>query len=67
MALIQDTDAAAAARAALPASSRERATVRISGRAVTVTVRPASQVAFLAGRLSHTSTAYAGPPPRTTP
>jgi hypothetical protein len=64
MALIQDADAREAARAALPADARERSTIRLDGREVTVTVRPATRVGFLAGTLSATSSASAGPEPR---
>lgn len=63
MALIQDEDARAAARAALPSSARRRASIRLDGREITVTVRPRTVVPFLAGRLTATSTADAGPPP----
>ncbi len=63
MALIQDSDATAAARAALPASAGERATIWISGREVTVTVRPSTPIAFLQNRLGATATAAAGPEP----
>jgi pilus assembly protein CpaE len=64
MALIQDGDARREARAALPPAARRRATIEVRGRAITVTVRPRSQLGFLAGALSATSTANAGPEPR---
>ncbi len=64
MALIQDADAAAAARAALPTSARRRATVRVRDRAITVTVRPATRLGFLADALAATASANAGPEPR---
>jgi hypothetical protein len=61
MALIQDTDAREAARDALPAGGRRRATIRVDGRAITVTVRPDTPVGFLANILSATASASAGP------
>lgn len=61
MALIQDADPAAAARAALP--SPARAQIRIDGRRITVTVRPATQPPFLASTLASTASAHAGPEP----
>ncbi len=64
MALIQDTDARAAAQEALPPAARPRATIRIDGRAVTVTVRPETLVGFLTDTLSATASASAGPEPR---
>jgi hypothetical protein len=64
MALIQDTDAREAARAALPEAARRRATIRVDGRAITVTVRPETRLGFLAGVLSATASADAGPEPR---
>ena len=71
MALIQDADPAAAARAALPPAARRRATIRVRDRAVTVTVRPATRLAFMKRMLERTSTAHAGPdaaaPPPGTP
>jgi hypothetical protein len=63
MALIQDDDPQAAARAALPSSARERAKIRVHGRRVTVTVRPKAKPAFLAGTLASTAAADAGPEP----
>jgi hypothetical protein len=63
MALIQDADASEAARAALPAPARHRAEIRVHGRRITVTVRPATQPPFLARTLASTATADAGPEP----
>jgi hypothetical protein len=63
MALLQDADGAAAARDALPARARERASVRVRDRVVTVTVRPSTPVGFLRGRLAATASAHAGPEP----
>jgi len=64
MALIQDADAREAARAALPGAARRRATISVDGRAITVTVRPETQLGFLANALSATASADAGPEPR---
>ena len=64
MALIQDADARAAASDALPPAARRRATIRVDGRAVTVTVRPETHIGFLAGALSATASANAGAEPR---
>jgi hypothetical protein len=64
MALIQDTDAGEAARAALPPAARRRATIDVHGRAITVTVRPDTELGFLASALSATASANAGPEPR---
>jgi hypothetical protein len=61
MALIQNADAEAAARAALPPSARGRATIHVHDRRVTVTVRPKTKPAFLAGTLASTAAADAGP------
>jgi hypothetical protein len=61
MALIQDADPAAAARAALPPAARRRATIRVRGRVVAVTVRPATRLTFMTRMLARTSTAHAGP------
>jgi hypothetical protein len=64
MALIQDADAREAARDALPPDVRRRATIRLDGRSVTVTVRPQTSVGFLGDALSATASATAGPEPR---
>jgi hypothetical protein len=63
MALIQDADATAAARAALPAPARRRAEIKVNGRRITVSVRPATQPPFLASALRSTVSAAAGPEP----
>jgi pilus assembly protein CpaE len=63
MALIQDADPRAAARAALPRSVRSHATIRVGDRRVTVTVRPLARPAFAAGALAATASAAAGPEP----
>jgi hypothetical protein len=64
MALLQQAEPHAAARAALPPDVRPRATIRVQGREVTVTVTPATRVAFLADTLTATASAHAGPAPR---
>jgi hypothetical protein len=61
VALLQGTDPAAAARAALPGWSRERAVVRVSGRHVAIRIRPRTVLPLLADRLSAVATADAGP------
>jgi hypothetical protein len=61
VALLQGTDPAAAARAALPGWSRERATVRVSGRRIEIRVRPRTVIPLLADRLDATASADAGP------
>jgi hypothetical protein len=61
IALLQDRDAGAAAREALPARSRRTATVRIDGRRITVAVRP--RVPLVARLLRTSVTAHAGPEP----
>jgi hypothetical protein len=63
MALIQGGDPRAAARAALPAAVRRRATVGIEGRRVTVRVRPRAPLPSLASLVTATATADAGPEP----
>jgi len=63
MALLQDADAAAAAREALPLPARHRAEIHVDGRRITVTVRPATQPPFLASALASTASADAGPEP----
>jgi hypothetical protein len=64
MAVLQDGDPAAAARAALPSGARERATIRVDRRRISVTVRPAAEPGILRGTLSATASADAGPEPR---
>jgi hypothetical protein len=61
MALIQGGDPRAAARRALPAGTRRRATIEIHGRRVTVRIRPDLPVAALERPLTGTATAAAGP------
>jgi hypothetical protein len=63
MAMLQGGDPRAAARAALPAAIRERATVVVEGRRVTVRVRARMPVAALARPLTGEATADAGPEP----
>lgn len=63
MALLQDADVRAAARAALPARARTRAAIAVRDRRVTVRVRPRVPLPFLAGALAATETADAGPEP----
>jgi hypothetical protein len=63
MALLQDGDARRAARAALPSGARRRATVRVDGRRVHVTVRPSAPFEPLARSLIATASADAGPEP----
>jgi len=58
VALLQDRDPSTAARHALPEAARGRSRIRISGRRVTVSVRP--RVPLLARRLQATVTADAG-------
>jgi hypothetical protein len=64
MAVLQDADPAAAARAALPAGARKHATIHVHGRRISVTVRPATEPGILRGRLTSTASADAGPEPR---
>jgi hypothetical protein len=61
IALLQDRDAAAAARAAVPGWSRERMSVRVIGRRVRVGLRPVSALPGLAGLLEAHGEADAGP------
>ena len=62
VAVLQGGDPAAAARAALPGWSRERATVHVAGRHVDVHVRARVVVPVLAERLEASAAADAGPP-----
>jgi len=61
IALLQDRDATAAARDALPGSTRSSATVHVNGRRVTVAVRP--RVPLVARLLATRVSAHAGPEP----
>lgn len=61
MAVLQGGDPEAAARAALPGWSRGRVDVAVSGRRVRVRVHPRAILPPLAGALSTTATADAGP------
>ena len=62
VALLQGGDPAAAARAALPGWSRERAGVRVSGRRVEIRIHPQTVIPLLADRLAAVASADAGPP-----
>lgn len=65
VALLQDRDARAAARRALPGWSRAHARIELHGRRVQVRVRPRGPVPALSRRLGVTASAHAGPePPR---
>jgi hypothetical protein len=64
MALLQGGDASAAARAAAPGWSHPRIAVHVSGRHARVRLSPPSLVPGLAGLLSTTAEADAGPAPR---
>jgi hypothetical protein len=64
VALLQDRDAAGAAREALGEGAAGRASVRVEGRRVRVRVRPRVVLPPLAGALAATATADAGPAPR---
>jgi hypothetical protein len=61
IALLQDRDAAAAARESLPDDVRRSAAVDVEGRRVTVSVRP--RVPLVAGLLRTRVSAHAGPEP----
>jgi hypothetical protein len=63
IALVRDQDPIAAARASLPGWSQDRVTVRISGRVVRVRLPPPTVVPGLAGALTASATADAGPRP----
>src|SRR3954471_12723885 len=60
-AILQGADPTAAARAALPGWSRERADVRVAGRRVEFRIRPRALVPALAETLVATASADAGP------
>jgi hypothetical protein len=63
IALIQERDAEAAARAALRGWPRRDTRIRVEGRRVTVRVTPAGPLPPLDDRLATTVTAAAGAPP----
>ena len=60
-AILQGTDPTAAAHDALPGWSRERVSLRVSGRVVRVRLRPVAVIPGLADRLATTVVADAGP------
>jgi len=64
IALVQNREPRAAARAALPGGRREDARVTVAGRRVTVRVRPRLPLAALERRLTATASAHAGPVPQ---
>jgi hypothetical protein len=61
VAILQGTDPAAAARAALPGWSRDRTTVHIARRRVEIRVRPRAVVPLLSNHLEAVASADAGP------
>jgi hypothetical protein len=61
VALLQDRDAAAAARESVPGWSRKRMSVRVIGRRVRVVLRPVSPLHGLASLLEARGEADAGP------
>jgi hypothetical protein len=63
MAMLQDGDARAAAREALPTGTRNRAAITVRGHRITVRVRPRTPLPFLTGALTATETADAGSEP----
>ena len=63
IALIQGNDARAAARSAIPDSTRGRTDIEVDGSRVTVTLRPRLPLGFLATALEATATADAGREP----
>jgi Flp pilus assembly protein TadG len=63
VALLEGTDPAAAARAAVPGWSRSRMAVAVEGRRVRVRLRPPAPVSALGGLLEAGGTADAGPAP----
>ena len=60
IAVLQERDPAAAARSALPAWSRRRMEVRVSGRRVRVRLRPPALIRSLGDLLATTAEARAG-------
>ncbi len=64
VALLQGTDAKAAARDAVPGWSRGRLAVRVDGRRVRVRLRPRAFLPTLGGMLEASGDADAGPAPR---
>jgi hypothetical protein len=64
VAILQETDPAAAARDAVPGWSRRRMTVRVVGRRVHVQMRPPSPIAAITKLLRADATASAGPATR---
>lgn len=63
IALLQGTDPAAAARAAVPGWSRGRIAVQVKGRRVRVRLRPRAAIPALGGLLEAGGRADAGPAP----
>jgi Flp pilus assembly pilin Flp len=63
VALLQGTDPAAAARAAVPGWSRRRMDVRVEGRHVRVRLRPPAPISAVGGLLEASREADAGPAP----
>jgi hypothetical protein len=61
MAIVQGGDAERAARDAAPGWTRRRVDVRVSARHVRVRITPAAVLPILAGRLTATAEADAGP------
>src|SRR3954452_19557279 len=61
-ALLQGADPRAAARAALPGWSRDRAKVEITGQRVEIHLRPRTVIPVVANRLEAHVSADAGPP-----
>ena len=63
VALLQGTDPAAAARAAVPGWSRGRIAIAVEGRRVRVRLRPLAPISALGGLLEARGKADAGPAP----
>jgi hypothetical protein len=63
IALLQERDPTAAARAALPGGSRGSARIAVDGRRVTVQVRPRGPIGAINARLTARAAANAGPEP----